>query len=321
MKHKIFIDGQVGTTGLQIFEKLKTRKDVELLALPDFYRKNLEERIKIAKQADILILCLPDDASIEMVKSLEGTEIKIIDTSTAYRTHSDWIYGFPELNGYRNKIAKANRVANPGCYATGFIALIKPLIEAGYLSSTYPFSAHGISGYSGGGKSLIKIYEKSTSVGKIYPYSPYQLELGHKHIREMQIISEIDSPPLFFPSVGHFFQGMLVQVPLHEKTPLFDSAPTKRLNKNEILKIYHEYFYNESFVKVLDYQEIVLREGKFLDVNDTISHNRIEIIVSGQQTGHVVLVAKLDNLGKGASGSVIQNINIMLGLEENISLD
>ncbi|MCH9662162.1 MAG: N-acetyl-gamma-glutamyl-phosphate reductase [Gammaproteobacteria bacterium] len=309
---KIFIDGQAGTTGLKIFEKLKKHRDVTLLILDEKYRKDIDKRVEMASQSDLSILCLPDQAAVEIVDKLKNVDTKIIDASTAHRTNIDWTYGFPELKGYREKIANAKKVTNPGCYATGFIALIKPLIDSSTLPPSYPFYIHGVSGYSGGGKSLISSYEK-TETNKKYYYAPYQLDLKHKHLTEMKMISGIDTPPLFMPAVDPFYQGMFVHIPLHKET--LNSYTKKSLDKDDILGIYHQYFAREPFVRIRDWEEMKLRENKFFDIKIDADHNYLDISVFGK-SNHLVLAAKFDNLGKGASGAAIQNMNIMIGLDE-----
>ena len=313
---KIFIDGQVGTTGLQIFKKIKQHDDIILLTLNETDRKNIDKRIEIARQADLCILCLPDPASIEIVDQLKNVETKIIDTSTAHRTHAHWTYGFPELKGYRKTIANAKRVTNPGCYAIGFIALVKPLIDKKLIPSSYPFCVHGVSGYSGGGRSLIASYQQVEG-GEEYYYAPYQLDLKHKHLNEMKVITGTKTFPLFLPAVDPFYQGMFVHIPLHRETLV--SHVKKSLHKDDFLETYHQYFAGEPFIRIRDLEEFDLREGKFFDISCTTNHNHLDITVFGN-SAHLVLSAKLDNLGKGASGSAIQNMNIMLGLDETRGL-
>jgi N-acetyl-gamma-glutamyl-phosphate reductase len=320
-KPKIFIDGESGTTGLQIYSRLNQRDDLELVSIEASKRKDSTERAKLINAVDVAILCLPDDAAREAVGYVNNDKVKILDASTAYRTADGWVYGFPELNpGQREKIANAQFVSNPGCYPTGFLACIRPLVAKGLLRSNFPATVNAVSGYSGGGKNLIQQYEtfheKQAEGKSLYPYGIYGLEFGHKHVKEMCQHSGLSSPPLFVPAVGDFEQGMLVQIPL----PLWilDNPPSGKV----IYEAIAEYYQGEKFVQVAPYQEpTLLRDGKFLDAMAMNGTNIVQVFVfANDSTKEALLVARLDNLGKGASGAAIQNLNIMLGFPEDLGL-
>ncbi|KYC39809.1 N-acetyl-gamma-glutamyl-phosphate reductase [Scytonema hofmannii PCC 7110] len=320
-KPKIFIDGESGTTGLQIYSRLNQRDDLELVSIEASKRKDSTERAKLINAVDVAILCLPDDAAREAVGYVNNDKVKILDASTAYRTADGWVYGFPELNpGQREKIANAQFVSNPGCYPTGFLACIRPLVAKGLLRSNFPATVNAVSGYSGGGKNLIQQYEtfheKQAEGKSLYPYGIYGLEFGHKHVKEMCQHSGLSAPPLFVPAVGDFEQGMLVQIPL----PLWilDNPPSGKV----IYEAIAEYYQGEKFVQVAPYQEpTLLRDGKFLDAMAMNGTNIVQVFVfANDSTKEALLVARLDNLGKGASGAAIQNLNIMLGFPEDLGL-
>jgi N-acetyl-gamma-glutamyl-phosphate reductase len=320
-KPKIFIDGESGTTGLQIHSRLNGRDDIELVSIEASKRKDATERAKLMNAVDVVILCLPDDAAREAVSLVSSPTVKILDASSAHRTAKGWVYGFPELNpGQREKIASAQFVSNPGCYPTGFLACIRPLIAQGLLPSNFPVTINAVSGYSGGGKNLIQKYdsfhEQQTTPTSLYPYGVYGLQFGHKHVKEMHEYSGLASPPLFVPAVGDFEQGMLVQVPL----PLWtlDKPPTGEAIYNAIA----QYFQAEKFVQVAPFQDAnLLRGNTFLDVMAVNGTNIVQVFVfANDHTQEALLIARLDNLGKGASGAAVQNLNIMLGLAEELSL-
>ncbi len=320
-KPKIFIDGESGTTGLQICSRLNQRDDIELVSIEPSKRKDANERAKLINAVDVVILCLPDDAAREVVSLVSSTTVKILDASSAHRTDENWVYGFPELNpGQRKKIANAQYVSNPGCYPTGFLACIRPLIAKGILKSNFPITVNAVSGYSGGGNNLIKQYqtfhEQEAGAESLYPYGIYGLQFGHKHVKEMHHYSELASPPLFVPAVGDFEQGMLVQVPL----PLgsLDNPPSGEVIHQTIVN----YYQSEKFVQVAPYQDsTLLRDGIFLDAIAMNGTNIVQVFVfANDTTKEALLVARLDNLGKGASGAAIQNLNIMLGFPEELGL-
>ncbi|HEY5560424.1 MAG TPA: N-acetyl-gamma-glutamyl-phosphate reductase [Clostridiaceae bacterium] len=311
MKHKIFVDGQEGTTGLKIDDYLSLREDIELLKIDSEKRKDPKERKKLINKADIVFLCLPDEAAREAVLMIENEKTKVIDASTAHRTDTDWVYGFPELSpNQREKIKNSKRVSVPGCYATGFVSLIYPLISRGILQKDYPVTCCGISGYSGGGKNLIKSYEAG-AINNIHSHKYYGLGLKHKHIPEMQIVTGLDYPPVFTPIVQNYYNGMTVSIPLANRL----------LNKSiyNLQELFEDYYKGESFVRVIpkDYKEYL--DNGFLDAEGCNNTNRLDIFVFGNEE-EILLTARLDNLGKGASGAAIQNMNIMLGLKEDIGL-
>ena len=273
---------------------------------------------------DVAILCLPDAAACEVVALVDSPTVKILDASTAHRTAAGWVYGFPELKkGQREAIAQSNRISNPGCYPTGFLACIQPLIAEAVLPPDFPVTINAVSGYSGGGKSMIQQYEATHGVSEsgaakssTYPYGIYGLQFGHKHVQEMHQHSGLASPPLFVPAVGDFEKGMLVQVPLPLR--LLDNPPTGK----DLHAVLTAYYQDEAFVTVLPFQdEGELRDGKFLDIQNVNDTNQVQIFVfANDATQEALLVARLDNLGKGASGAAVQNLNIMLGLSEALGL-
>jgi len=318
MKPKIFIDGEHGTTGLQIRTRLGSRADLEILSIPEAERRNRGLREEMLKSADVAILCLPDDASKEAVALLEGTNsTRIIDTSTAHRTHPDWAYGFAEMTaGQRDKIAGARLVANPGCYPTGAIGLIRPLVEAGILPADYPVSVNAVSGYTGGGKQMIAQMEDAANPDHIAaPHFLYGLTLAHKHVPEMQAHGLLARRPIFSPSVGRFAQGMIVQLPLHLSD--LNGAPSlSDLNGAPSLADLHAalaaHYAGQSVVEVVPLADsAAVARIDPTALNDT---DGMRLYVFGTEgTGQANLVAVLDNLGKGASGAAVQNMDLMLG--------
>lgn len=308
MKPKIFIDGEHGTTGLQIRQRLADRADLEMLSIPEAERRNDKLREEMLKAADIAILCLPDDAAKQAVAMLDGDHsTRVIDTSTANRVNPDWVYGFAELDeGQADRIADARLVANPGCYPTGAIGLIRPLAKAGILPKDYPVSVNAVSGYTGGGKQLIAQMENKDAPDHIgSPHFLYGLTLNHKHLPEMKQHGLLDRAPVFAPSVGRFAQGMIVQVPLH----LAD------LNGNPSLGDLHAaleaHYAGQDVVEVVPLAaSAALARIDPTELNDT---NRMKLFVFGTEgKGQANLVAVLDNLGKGASGAAVQNMDLML---------
>lgn len=319
-KPKVFIDGEAGTTGLQIYTRLNQRDDLELLSIDPDQRKDAAARAEMINAADVAILCLPDAAAKEAVSFVSSSTVKILDASTAHRTADDWAYGFPELKqGQREAIAKARFVSNPGCYPTGFLACLHPLIAAQLIPATMPITINAVSGYSGGGTKLIKQYEAAhgerTGATSTQPYGVYGLGFGHKHVKEMHQHSGLAHAPLFMPSVGDFEKGMLVQIPL----PLWtlETPPTGEQIHSALVSHYA----NEPFVQVMPLNTTDLRNGTFLDPMDVNDTNKVQVFVfANDATKEALLVARLDNLGKGASGAAVQNLNIMLGCTENIGL-
>jgi len=313
MKYKIFVDGQFGTTGLKIHEMLDGRDDLEILTIQEKDKKDLTVKQNLINQSDLVFLCLPDVASRESVKLITNDTTKVIDASTAHRTLNDWTYGIAELNkNQRENIKNSKRVCVPGCHATGFIMAINPLIENNIISKKQKLICHSITGYSGGGKGLIDIYEAEENKDKFKSQRPYALKLDHKHLPEMKYILGLDTAPLFTPSVGNFSQGMLVM------SYLIKDESLQNISKKDILKLYKEYYKNERFVKIIEDDIEYLDEG-FLDAMKCNNTNRIEISVY-ENDDYMVIISRLDNLGKGASGAAVQNMNIMLGLDENLGL-
>lgn len=312
----VFIDGQEGTTGLKIHERLLARKDINILEIPSQDRKNNDIKKKFYDEADIVLLCLPDDAAREAVDLIKDEKTKIIDSSTAFRTAEGWTYGIPELNpGQRAAIKQSNRVTNPGCHATGFSMALYPLVNKGIIPLDYPVVAYSLTGYSGGGKKLISVYE-GEGPGKEDLNGPrhYALTLKHKHLREMQKITGLKYPPLFLPVVGNFYQGMVVSVPLETRLLL------KRVTASDVWEIVSEYYGLEHFVRVIPLEAEAFLDNGFLSPTECNHTNRIDIFVFGNDR-QILLASRLDNLGKGASGAAVQNMNIMLGVEESTGLD
>ncbi len=311
---KIFIDGEAGTTGLQILDRLKDRSDLELLHLGDDRRKDLEARAEMLNSADISILCLPEDASRDAVGMIENENARVIDASIAYRTNADWDYGFPEFQaGQREIIAGSKRVSNPGCYACSSISIIYPLVKTGLLPPDFPVTINAVSGYSGGGKSLIAAFEDETSPNhtgsKFYLYG---LGLAHKHTPEIQRRSGLDHAPIFVPSVGRFAQGMLISVPLQ----LWSLDGVK---PDDIQVALADHYDGQYFVTVAPMADTASMAS--LDPEDLNNTNMMKLYVfANEASGQAVVCAQLDNLGKGASGQAVQNLNLMLGLDETIGL-
>ncbi len=305
MGYKVFIDGGHGTTGLKIHERLDQRDDIEILRIDEAHRKDLDARIEMTKQADISILCLPDAASQELAQAAPP-DVRLIDTSTAHRTNPDWVYGMPELApGQREKIRNAARVANPGCHATGFILLVRPLVDAGILPPDYPLDAFCITGYSGGGKKMIQNHEKADREAYLSSPGQYGLTQKHKHLPEMVMMTGISQAPAFSPIVGDFYSGMVMTVPLH--TGMLHGSP----GPEEIRQVYRERYGGEKLIRVMDKDP----EDGFIHSNVMAGSDEFQIFVTGNEE-RVLLLSRFDNLGKGASGQAVQNMNIMLGIEE-----
>jgi N-acetyl-gamma-glutamyl-phosphate reductase len=315
MTAKIFIDGAAGTTGLEIRERLAGRSELSLMVLPEAQRKDAAARKQALNDADLVILCLPDEAAKEAVSLIDNPQVRVIDASSAHRAAEGWTYGFAELDpdGYQ-QIAAASRVSNPGCWATGFLAIARPLVRAGIVPADFPVSANGVSGYSGGGKSMIaefadeKAADYTQTVSRIYG-----LNLSHKHLPEMQKHSGLAHPPLFQPSVGRFYRGMLVEVPL----PLW-ALPGKP-SPRDIHAALDKAYPDRPLVKVASLEDA--GAAKTLDAEILAGSNGLALYVFGnEKSGQARVVAVFDNLGKGASGAAVQNLNIMLGLPETTGL-
>lgn len=305
MTARVFIDGAAGTTGLEIVERLADRAEFELLVLDDVRRKRVDARRDAFHAADFAVLCLPDDAAREAVLLAEGSKVRIVDASTAHRVAPGWVYGFPELVG-NDAVANADRVSNPGCYSTGFIALVAPLVGAGLLPADWPYTCNAVSGYSGGGKTLIERFEADEDIA----YRAYATALGHKHVPEMQVRCALAYPPLFVPAVIPAHRGMVVEVPL-PLAPMPGAASPGALR--EALA---DFYAGSAIVTVGDDvpDELLLRRAM-------APSDRLELWVLGNADGSQArLVARLDNLGKGASGAAVQSLNLMTGLPQTAGL-
>ncbi len=302
---KVFIDGSAGTTGLRIADRLAARRDISLITLADEVRKDLNARKEAINSADIVFLCLPDDAARESVSLVENSNVKIIDTSTAHRTDPNWVYGFPELAGQREKIAMSNRIANPGCHASGFVALVAPLVQAGILPKELALQCFSLTGYSGGGKKMIAQYESPDADPLLKAPRQYALTQQHKHLKEMVALCALENAPVFCPIVGNFYSGMEVTVPLFQKDI--------RGSIDDIRALYQNY-YADGLVR---YEES--SEDGFLSAGAYADRDDMGVSVFGNED-RILLVSRFDNLGKGASGAAIQNMNILMGIDEDAGL-
>lgn len=307
---KVFVDGSAGTTGLRIFERLGKRDDIELITISDEYRKDVEARREAIESSDAAFLCLPDAAAREIVSVVKNESVKILDTSTAHRTMSGWAYGFPELSAeFRSKVMTYNRIAVPGCHASGFISIVYPLTAAGILPADYPIVSYSVTGYSGGGKKMIAEYEAKDRDAELSSPRQYGLTQMHKHLKEMKEICGLSQNPVFAPIVADFYSGMVVSVPLHARL----------LNKNvtaaEVHGILKEHYAGSKTVQVMPFG----KEG-FLGSNNLSGRDILQLEVTGNDE-RILLAARFDNLGKGSSGAAIQCMNLALGCEEALGLD
>ena len=310
-KHTIFIDGEAGTTGLQIRDRLKNRTDLEMVSIAPDKRKDAQARADLLNGVDVAILCLPDAAAVEAVALIDAnSKTRVIDASSAHRVNPDWAYGFAELNkGQRAKIATAKRVTNPGCWPQGMIALVKPLIDAGLLSREVPLNYGGVSGYSGGGKKMIEDYVAKGHQAS--EFTPYALNFDHKHLPEMKLYTGTKQDVLFQPVVGDFAQGMLTTVPLFASQL---KAGTTLEHLHEVIAAHHA---GARFIEV-----VPLGSAEALNPEALNNSNRMRLSLHGNEVlGQFVLMAIYDNLGKGASGAAVQNLNIMIGADEAASVD
>ena len=311
MKTKVYIDGQSGTTGLQIYDRIGQREDLELLRIPEELRHDPDERKKYLNSADIVFLCLPDEGAREAVSFIENPDVRVIDASTAHRTNPDWTYGYPELSkAQREAIRTSKRVANPGCHATGFISTTAPLVAMGVIPKDYPMSCYSLTGYSGGGKKMIAEYEAEGRSELLDAPGIYGLNLHHKHLPEMQAVTGLAYPPVFMPVVDDYYKGMATTIMLQNR--LLPGQPSAE----EICAKLADYYRDEHFVSVVPFGE---NDSK-LYANKLAGTNRLEIVVCGHEE-QTTMTALFDNLGKGASGAAVQNMNIMLGLPEETGLE
>lgn len=307
---KVYIDGQEGTTGLKILERFKNRNDIELLKIEEDKRKDADERKKLINSSDFTFLCLPDAAAREAV-AMAGDKVRIIDASTAHRTNPDWAYGFPELGAdFRNKIANSARTAVPGCYASGFISMVYPLVKLGIMPADYPVTCHAVSGYSGAGKKAIAVYEGENRPAEFDSPRQYALTQQHKHLPEMQKICGLSYAPAFNPLVCDYFSGMVVSL------PIFTRLLTKKYTPDDVRKALAEFYKDSYFVRVMPDGE---PEDGFIGANNISGTNNMQIFVNGNNE-RLILCSRLDNLGKGASGAAVQCLNIMMGIDEKTGL-
>ena len=311
MTHKVFVDGQEGTTGLQINEYLGQRADIELLRIASEKRKDLAERKRLINESDVTFLCLPDDAARESVTLVDNPNTCVIDASTAHRVNPAWTFGLPELApDQRARIRASKRIANPGCHATAFILALKPLVAGGLVAVDTQIAANSITGYSGGGKSMIAHYE---SPARIEAPRPYALGLAHKHLPEMQAYTGLTVAPIFQPIVGPFYKGLAVTAFLHPR------QFTRKATPADVRKLLADYYAGEPFIRVAPLDLEANTDGGFFNVEASNDSNRVDLFVFGNDE-RMLLIARLDNLGKGASGAAVQAMNVHLGVAESLGL-
>ena len=311
MAFKVFVDGQEGTTGLQINEYLAKRADIEVLKIDADKRKDLGERKRLINASDVTFLCLPDDAARESVALVDNPNTCIIDASTAHRVNPAWTFGLPELEqAQRARIRASKRIANPGCHASAFILALKPLVASGLLPATTQIAANSITGYSGGGKKMIEHYQ---SPQRIDAPRPYALGLVHKHLPEMSAYSGLSAAPIFQPIVGPFYKGLAVTAYLHP------AQFTRKVTPADVQKILADYYAGEAFIRVAPFDLEASTDGGFFDVEANNDTNRVDLFVFGNEE-RMLVVGRLDNLGKGASGAAVQSMNVHLGVEESLGL-
>ena len=311
MTYKVFVDGQEGTTGLQINEYLGKRADIELLRIASDKRKDRAERKRLINEAEVCFLCLPDDAAMESVALVDNAKTCVIDASTAHRVNPAWTFGLPELaQEQRDRIRASKRIANPGCHATAFILALRPLVVGGLLPATTQIAANSITGYSGGGKSMIAHYG---SPARIEAPRPYALGLAHKHLPEMAAYTGLTVAPIFQPIVGPFYKGLAVTVFLHPQ------QFTRKATPPDVQRILADYYAGEQFIRVAPVDLEANTDGGFFNVEASNDSNRVDLFVFGNDE-RMLLVARLDNLGKGASGAAVQAMNVHLGVEESLGL-
>ncbi len=313
MAYKVFVDGREGTTGLQIIDYLSSRKEIELLEIDAALRKNTRERQQLINQSDVTFLCLPDAASRESASLVTNPDTCIIDASTAFRTHPDWVYGLPELGfGQRDRLRKTKRIANPGCHATAFILGVHPLIQTGIMPPDYPICCYSITGYSGGGKKLIAAYEEQHTPVLDSPRH-YALGLVHKHLPEMTVRTGLTMEPGFTPVVADFYKGLAVTVFIHPHLLAQKMPPT------DVQQVFEDFYRDEPFVRVFPFDDKSSLDQGFFDIQACNNTNRADLFVFGNQK-RMAVITRIDNLGKGAAGAAVQCMNIHLGLDETAGL-
>lgn len=314
MSVKVYIDGQEGTTGLKILERFEGRNDIELIRISEEKRKDPAERAKFINMSDYTFLCLPDAASKEAVSFVDNDHVRIIDASTAHRTNPDWAYGFPELSAaHREKIRTSNRVAVPGCYASGFASIVYPLVNHGIIPADYPVFAYATSGYSGAGKKAIAVYEGDDKPYEFNSPRQYALSQQHKHLPEMKAVSGLEYTPMFNPMVCDYFSGMVVSVPIQTRT-----LP-KSVTPADIHTMYAEHYKGANMIEVMPLMPADEQKSFFLASNTLSGLNKMQVFVFGSDE-QILLCSRLDNLGKGASGAAVQCLNIMMGIDETTGL-